>query len=355
MKKALVISGGGAKGAYAVGVLKFIRNRPELFKNGQFLFDIYLGTSTGALIVPLASVGDMNVLITFYSGVNTANLLSIHDATALFAKGCLFNSLKLDRLVDTVYDTTRFGLIKATGKQVGVSAVCLQTGELRIFTSQALAASLPHYTTQAINTRNDLVDAVLASSHQPFFLEPVRIRSDPSVPGAPRHYVDGGVREYAAIQVALDAGADEVYAILLAPETPEAADTLKPNDLIGVLQRTIDIFSEDVSLNDVRLPDILSRGTNYVLAVRQAMVAAGLPSAQIDSLLNPPRQPNPFANRVASKLHIIRPKLPLGGGPGGLRFDPLEMQGMMARGEADAAAYFTRLDANGGVPPVVLA
>ncbi|MBO0935999.1 patatin-like phospholipase family protein [Fibrella sp. HMF5335] len=353
MKKALVISGGGCKGAYAVGVLKFIRNRPEFFKNGQFLFDVYLGTSTGALIVPLASVGDMNVLINFYSGTATANLLATHDAAALFRTGCLFNSFKLDQLIDTVYDAPRFGRIVTPEKQVGVSAVCLQTGELRLFTTQPLAARLPHYTTQTIASRNDLVDAILASTHQPFFLEPVRIRSAPVAPA--RHYVDGGVREYAAIQVALDAGADEVLAVLLSPETPEAADSLKPNDLIGVLQRTIDIFSEDVSLNDVRVPDILSRGANYVLAVRQAMVTAGLPTAQIDKLLNPPRQPNPFANRLASRIHIIRPKLPLGGGPGGLRFDPVEMQGMMAKGEVDAAAYFNQLDANGGVPPVVLA
>ena len=353
MKRALVVSGGGCKGAYAVGVLKFLRNRPDFFQNGKFLFDIYLGTSTGALVVPLASIGAMDQLIAFYSGISTDKLLVMHDLPSLVRTGCLFNSFLLDTLIDTVFDAARFVQMSSPQKQVGVSAVCLQTGELKLFTTQPLPANQPHYTTQTIQSRNDLVDAIMASVHQPFFLAPVRIRSAPVNPA--RHFVDGGVREYAPIQVALDAGATDIMAILLSPEVPEPVNDLDVKSLIDVLQRTVDIFSDDVNLNDVRVPDIMSRGTNYVLAVRQAMVAAGLPNAQIDSLLNPPRQPNPFANRTASRIHVIRPKLPLGGGPGGLRFDPVEMQGMMAKGEVDAAAYFTQLDANGGVPPVVLA
>ncbi|GAB4024664.1 patatin-like phospholipase family protein [Spirosoma koreense] len=354
MKKALVISGGGCKGAYAVGVLKYIKEhkRPEFFWAGQFSFSIYMGTSTGALIVPLAALGDLELLIQFYTGSTTDNLLVTHDALSLLQSGCLFNSLGLDSLIDNVFDTTRFNSIRSASHQIGLSSVCLQTGESFIFTTQPLAARPPVYTTRTITSRNDLVDAILGSSHQPFFLEPVRIRSDPPAPA--RHFVDGGVREYAAIQVALDAGADEVLAILLSPEVPEADESTNPNDLIGVLQRTIDIFSDDVNLNDVRVPDILSRGTNYFLAVRDGMVAAGIPAATIETILDPPQQPNPFADRIASHLHIIRPKTPLGGGPGGLRFDPDEMKGMLARGEADAAAYFGQLDANGGIPPVVL-
>jgi predicted acylesterase/phospholipase RssA len=45
--KALVISGGGSKGAFAVGVLKY------LFQEKGHEYDIISGTSTGALIAPL--------------------------------------------------------------------------------------------------------------------------------------------------------------------------------------------------------------------------------------------------------------------------------------------------------------
>lgn len=352
MKKALVISGGGCKGAYAVGVLNFLKSRPDSFANNRFSFDIYFGTSTGALIVPLASIGDMDQLVKFYQPASAPNLVVMQDAMGLFGTGHLFNSFNLDTLVDTVFNTDRFNQIIGSGKQVGFSAVCLQTGELRMFNTQPLAAKPPHYTTQRIGSRNDFVDAILASAHQPFFFNPVKIRSAPADP--PRHYVDGGVREYAAIQVALDAGAEEILAILLSPETPNSMNDLKSTDLISVLQRTIDIFSDDVNLNDVRVPDLVSRGTDYFLAVREAMVAAGLPSSQINTILAPPGHSNPFQGLSASRIHIIRPRLPLGGGPGGLRFDPIEMKSMFARGEADAKSYFSELDANQGVPPVVL-
>ena len=45
MKKALVISGGGSKGAFAGGVAEY------LLKEKKNTYDIFLGTSTGSLMV----------------------------------------------------------------------------------------------------------------------------------------------------------------------------------------------------------------------------------------------------------------------------------------------------------------
>ncbi|MEO7768554.1 MAG: patatin-like phospholipase family protein, partial [Ferruginibacter sp.] len=51
MSRALVISGGGSKGAFAIGILK------KLFKEYPNLeFDMFVGTSTGSLIVPLVAM-----------------------------------------------------------------------------------------------------------------------------------------------------------------------------------------------------------------------------------------------------------------------------------------------------------
>lgn len=44
-KRALVISGGGSKGAFAGGITKF------LIEDKQYDYDIILGTSTGSLMV----------------------------------------------------------------------------------------------------------------------------------------------------------------------------------------------------------------------------------------------------------------------------------------------------------------
>ena len=72
MKRALVISGGGSKGAFAVGVIKQLAQRyPTLF------FDIYVGTSTGSLIVPLAAIGEIGLLEKIYTTQSKGTIVSI--------------------------------------------------------------------------------------------------------------------------------------------------------------------------------------------------------------------------------------------------------------------------------------
>ena len=48
--KALVISGGGSKGAFAGGITEF------LLKECQEHYDILVGTSTGSLMIPLIAL-----------------------------------------------------------------------------------------------------------------------------------------------------------------------------------------------------------------------------------------------------------------------------------------------------------
>ena len=52
-KRALVISGGGAKGAWGVGVIH------ALVKEKGHKYDIAIGTSTGSLIGPFVLIEDL--------------------------------------------------------------------------------------------------------------------------------------------------------------------------------------------------------------------------------------------------------------------------------------------------------
>src|SRR5690242_16435662 len=60
MKRALIISGGGAFGAYGAGTLAAINKD----------YDIVAGISTGALMSPLVALKKWNVLKTAYTSVN---------------------------------------------------------------------------------------------------------------------------------------------------------------------------------------------------------------------------------------------------------------------------------------------
>ena len=82
-KDILVIGGGGAKGSYAVGLLTKM-NRT---------YDIYIGTSTGALIAPLVALGKYDELKEAYLNLNND---SIYKVSPFNRKGKLskYNLLK---------------------------------------------------------------------------------------------------------------------------------------------------------------------------------------------------------------------------------------------------------------------
>ena len=70
MKKALVISGGGSKGAFAGGVAQY------LMKKENREYDLFLGTSTGSLMVSHLALDMLDELKHLYTNVNQSTIFS---------------------------------------------------------------------------------------------------------------------------------------------------------------------------------------------------------------------------------------------------------------------------------------
>ncbi|OAD40828.1 patatin-like phospholipase family protein [Polaribacter atrinae] len=70
MKKALVISGGGSKGAFAGGVAQY------LMKKEKKDYDLFIGTSTGSLMVSHLALGKLDELKELYTNVNQKTIFS---------------------------------------------------------------------------------------------------------------------------------------------------------------------------------------------------------------------------------------------------------------------------------------
>jgi predicted patatin/cPLA2 family phospholipase len=70
MKKALVISGGGSKGAFAGGVAQY------LMIDKKKSYDMFLGTSTGSLMVSHLALGLIDELKEIYTSVNQESIFS---------------------------------------------------------------------------------------------------------------------------------------------------------------------------------------------------------------------------------------------------------------------------------------
>src|SRR5690606_4349059 len=70
--RALVISGGGSKGAYAGGVAEY------LIQKQNRSYDIYVGSSTGSLLLPHLAIGEIDTLHNIYTNVNQNDIFSLN-------------------------------------------------------------------------------------------------------------------------------------------------------------------------------------------------------------------------------------------------------------------------------------
>ncbi|UOQ68335.1 patatin-like phospholipase family protein [Hymenobacter volaticus] len=332
-KTALVVSGGGSKGAFAVGALQYINQHVQALTS----FDLYCGTSTGSLIVPLAACGEIALLEKMYTTLRQDELVKLGAIGNLVTGISLHDATPLKNQIDTVLTQARYDLLQTKAVRLFLATVCLQTERLVYWSTQAAAAT-PHYDVERVQNVNDLRRAMLASCCQPVFMQPVEVRKG-AVPV--RQYVDGGVREATPLQAAIDQGAETIYAITLNPEQTPADNTTKTS-AIQVLERTIDLFSEDVGANDYRVAQLYERGNRYVQAIRATLLARGVSQTVINEALA--SSANPFTGTAVTKIHEIRPKAKLTeGGPGGLTFQPAAMQTMLQKGFEQAKAYFSAI------------
>lgn len=332
-KTALVISGGGSKGAFAVGVLKYMAATPKI------QFDTLCGTSTGSLIIPLAAIGEINLLEKLYTTHVTSDIVITGNVINRFAGKdtySLFDAQPLAQLIKKTFTDGMYQSILDTAKGLYLTTVCLQTGRITYFTTSDLPLTSPEYDVIRIQDASTFRRAMFASSCQPVFMPPYNVIESQDL-----QYVDGGLREYAPVDLAIDTGATEVYAILLSPEKPETDDHIFKSPF-EILQQTMDWFTMDVAVNDLRMPKYVNRSLQYLKAVKAKMKEAGLKNKEIEAFFDIPFD-NPFLGKTDLKLHIIRPEKPLNGGPGGLTFDPSEMKKMVAYGEETARKYFESL------------
>lgn len=332
-KTALVVSGGGSKGAFAVGALKYIHEHVRAVDQ----FDVYCGTSTGALIAPLAACGELALLEQQYTTLRQNDLVKLGAIGNLALGTSLHDATPLKNKINELMTDDRFQRLRAGAAPVLLATVCLQTQQLVYWATKPTAAT-NYYEVMPIANATELRRAMLASSCQPVLMQPVEV-----VQGAVpvRQYVDGGVRESTPLQAAIDQGVATIIAITMAPRQ-SPADAVKFTQAVSILERTTDLFGEDVASNDYRLARLYQQGNAYLEAVRARLLSQGVAAGTVQAAFA--QATNPFGSTAVTTIHEIRPATKLvEGGPGGLTFDPVAMRGMVDKGFAAAQAYFTAL------------
>ncbi len=221
-KIALVLSGGGAKGAFQCGAEKYARE----VKGYQW--DIIAGVSVGALNGVMLAMEKYTRLFEIWNTISNDqvytggfNLLSI--LKIVFGAKSVYSNVPLKDLLLQELEPDR---MKA---DLRIGAVSLVSGEY-------------------VEFRGDdpnLAEAVLASTVMPIIWTPV------DVSGQHRSMVDGGVRNISPIGDVLDAEPDEVVIINC---SPEAAGPLPgpPENILKIGTRTLDIMLNELFRSDLR-------------------------------------------------------------------------------------------------------
>lgn len=250
----LVLSGGGAWGAYGAGFLNGWSARYPQLGEPRPSFDVVTGVSTGAIIAPFALLGpdyDQRIANAF-RGVSSDTLFRQRSVLGL----PFWNSLKdpepmRKEIIAALDDDAigRLARVAADHRSLWVGAVNFDSGAFTEFDLTQIAAT---QTPDA--ARKAMVQRILAASAIPGYFPPRFIGGC--------MYMDGAVRENLflaqigdAIKAAMGGRTDKpavtnIYAIINGPMAPHPH--LTDNTLVGVGVRGFEIAADQIQLASLR-------------------------------------------------------------------------------------------------------
>jgi len=326
MKRALVLAGGGARGAFQVGMLR------GLVKERNLDFQIIRGVSVGALNAAFLaqapsqpdSLAALQAKVDELEGI-WRNEIRGNDSVYEERPGgflglaagadSLYSLEPLERLVR---GRLSLDALRASGRDFGVGVVSLVTGEF--------AEATPPDTL--------FLEKLISSASIPVVFPYADLKSLPDV------LVDGGARDITPLSSAFHAGPDEIY-VLLTSRLIRTGDELPrsgvmPNRYqqwddnwlgtkvsgLDVLKRTLDILTDEVYLDDLRSA---LAWNEIARSVEEA--AQQLPSGAAEKLRRS------LGRKRSVPIHVLAPQEWFGDDNSSIAFSPDRIARAVAHGE----------------------
>jgi NTE family protein len=278
-RTAFVLSGGGARGAYEVGVLSYLFGDLARQLGGPPRIDILCGTSVGAinacyLAAHLSdSVVGIRRLADLWRGIQLDDMLGFSLKQAFSIPKLLRGGDQAIGLVDVTpianlvareipWTAISRSLRRGELQSLSVTATEVSTGRTVLFVQTGPDGSLPITAPPRTVLRSERIGPphALASAAIPLIFPPVRVGG--------QLYVDGGLRQNTPIAPAIRFGATHVFAIGLSREVrgihaPEIDEGKVPGAafLLGKVLNAflLDHINADLDLLD-RINSILDDG-----------------------------------------------------------------------------------------------
>lgn len=249
--RALVISGGGAKGAFAGGVAQYLVHEKKIN------YDIFVGSSTGSLIIPLLSINKIDKLREAYTSVNQSDIFNVSPFSVkklddgslkmkmnhikilmqfIKRRKTFGESKNLRKTIERFVTPEDYNQIKASGKKV-------------IVTASNLTRNTVEYKYLRENSYEDFCDWLWVSSSFVPFMSLVEKNGC--------EYADGGFGNYIPIEEAIANGAKEIDVIVLRPRH-RIVENKKTRNAFGILLNTMDFMLNQIVFDDILIGHLQS-------------------------------------------------------------------------------------------------
>ncbi len=257
--RALVISGGGSKGAFAGGIAQY------LIEEAQHQYDFFLGSSTGSLLISHLAMGELSYIKNVFTSVTQDHIFSncpftiryknkiptigIHHLNVLknFIKGrkTFGESLALRRLIGQTLPKEHFKIIQQQKKQIIVTVSNLTTNKVE-------------YKKASDCSYEDFIDWIWISCNYIPFMSLVQKNQS--------EYADGGLGCIVPISKAFEMGATHVDAIMLNTAVPQI-NRMPTRNAFDALTVLFDFMVDQIAEHDLALGKMTAKAYDGSLRV----------------------------------------------------------------------------------------
>ncbi len=255
--RALVISGGGSKGAFAGGVAQY------LIQDLGRKYDLFVGTSTGSLLVSHLALSKIGEIKEFYTNVTQSSIftscpfiikkkrgyvdISINHFNVLrnFIKGkkSFGDSHNLRHLIDSAISEEDFKKLQSLESDVVITVTNLSTNEVE-------------YKSVKDCKYQDYLDWIWISCNYPPFMSLVRKNNC--------DYVDGGLGSMVPIEEAIHRGATKVDVIVLETEV-NYLNRMPTRNPFSLITNMVNFMMDQIEHQNIKIGKFMARDQNVLI------------------------------------------------------------------------------------------
>ncbi|HEY5463832.1 MAG TPA: patatin-like phospholipase family protein [Hanamia sp.] len=248
--KALVISGGGSKGAFAGGIAEY------LIKECGKSYDLMVGSSAGSLLIPHLAIGNIEKIKKIYTSATQEDVFNVSPFNTKDTNGGgYFKSLNQFSIVRNILKGhLTFGESENLRKLIFRSLTPEDFEQIRLLKKKVIV-TVSNFTKQKVEYFNsddcnyeDFCNWIWASANAVPYMSVYEHNGC--------QYADGGFGNHIPINCALENDVTEMDVIILENENEDRIQPIARNPF-SLLMQTISFMSNQISLKDRIIGELL--------------------------------------------------------------------------------------------------